>query len=242
MNLLIDIGNTRTKAALFQGDSLVHVGIIELAGPGSMYRFLGEYTPERMLISSVLKELPGFLDEFSKTIRCIEFTASTPIPLKNEYKSASTLGSDRLAAAVGAWKRYPSAHLLVIDAGTCIKYNYVTPAGEYMGGGISPGIVMRFKAMHAFTGKLPELEPEFDFSTLCGASTHDSLQSGVMNGVVDEVDGMINRYTEQYPQLKTVLTGGNYHFFEDRLKNRIFAHPNLVLEGLNEILEYNVRT
>jgi type III pantothenate kinase len=241
MNLVIDIGNTRAKAALFQGNSILHQGVIELTDPSSVFLFLGDNQPGRLLISSVLKELPAFLEDLKKEIPSVEFTSSTPVPIGNNYRSAGTLGSDRLAAGVGAWKRYPGEPLLVVDAGTCIKYNYVSAEGVYTGGGISPGIAMRFKAMHAFTGRLPEAEPDYDFDILTGTTTRDSLLSGVMNGVVEEVDGMINRYNTQYKGLKTVLTGGNYHFFEKRLKNCIFAHPNIILEGLHEILEYNVR-
>jgi type III pantothenate kinase len=242
MNLVLDIGNTRAKLALFQEDNILSVGIFDLSDPSSIFRFLGKHQPDHLLISSVINHLPAFLEDLKKTIPCLDFTQNTPFPIKNAYKSANTLGSDRLAAAIGAWKRFPGQAVLIIDSGTCIKYNFLSAHGEYLGGGISPGIDMRFKAMHTFTGRLPELEADYDFSALVGSTTHDSLLSGVMNGVVEEVEGMIKRYEIQYPGVKTVVIGGNHHFFEKRLKNCIFAHPNLILEGLNEILEYNVKS
>jgi type III pantothenate kinase len=242
VNLVLDIGNTRSKLALFEGDTLLSAGMFDLTEPASIFRFLGERKPGRMLISTVQKHLPAFVEDLSKQIPCLPFTKDTPVPVKNAYTSANTLGSDRLAGMVGAWKRYKGETVLLVDTGTCIKYNLLTSAGEYLGGGISPGIDMRFKAMHAFTGRLPEIEADYDFDALVGTNTTDSLLSGVMNGVVEEVGGMIKRYESQYIGVKTVLTGGNYHFFEKRLKNRIFAHPNIILEGLNEILEYNVKS
>ncbi len=241
MNFLLDIGNTRCKAALFQQDTLLHEGVLELTDPLAILRFLDGRQPSAMMISSVIKSLPAFIEDYGKEHNSLPFTELTPTPLQNKYKSMSTLGSDRLAAGVGAWKRYPGQAIVVIDAGTCIKYNYVSENGEYLGGGISPGIDMRFKALHAYTGRLPEEKAEEGFYTLIGTTTRDSLLSGVMNGVVQEVEGMINLYMAQYKSPTIVLTGGGAHFFEKRLKNRIFAHPNIVLEGLNEILEYNVR-
>jgi type III pantothenate kinase len=241
MNLLLDIGNTRCKAALFQQDTLIQEGLIELSDPLSLQKFMNGRKPGAVMISSVLKSLPAFIEDFTKEQHYIPFNQDTPCPVRNLYKSASTLGSDRLAAAVGAWKRYPGEASVVIDIGTCIKYNYINERAEYLGGGISPGIDMRFKAMHAFTGRLPEEHADMDFHTLIGTTTRDSLLSGVMNGVVQEVEGMINLYLTQYHSPLIVLTGGSSHFFEKRLKNRIFAHPNIVLEGLNEILAYNVR-
>jgi type III pantothenate kinase len=242
MNLVLDIGNTRSKLALFQGDTLVSAGMFDLSEPASVARFLGDRKADHMLISTVKKHLPAFLEDLGKQIPLTAFTADTPVPLKNAYTSANTLGSDRLAGIIGAWKRYPGEAVLLVDSGTCIKYNYLTPQGEYLGGGISPGIDMRFKAMHAYTGRLPELAADYNFDTLIGSNTTESLLSGVMNGVVEEVGGIIKRFETQYPGLKIVLTGGNYHFFEKRLKKPIFAHPNIILEGLNEILEYNVKS
>lgn len=241
MNLVLDIGNTRVKAALFEKEQILSTLHFNLSFPDPLQELILGKPVKQAIYSSVVKELPGFISVLLEGIPCLEFDANTPVPIQNKYESASTLGSDRLAAAIGGWKHFPGTDLLIIDTGTCIKYNFVTKAGEYLGGAISPGIDMRLKAMHAFTGRLPLVRADYDFNTLIGTSTGDSLLSGVLNGALDEVDGMINRYRTQYNDLKIVLTGGNYHFFEKQLKNRIFALPNIVLEGLNEIIAYNVR-
>jgi type III pantothenate kinase len=241
MNLVLDIGNTLVKAALFQEDTLLANTHFSLSEPDALHRFLFEKKPTRLIISSVIAELPLFLEELQQRIPTIPFTSTSPLPFLNTYKSAGTLGSDRLAAAAGAWKRFPGQNVLVIDSGTCIKYNFLNSAGEYLGGGISPGIDMRFRALNVFTGRLPEIEADYSTHTLVGMNTRDSILSGVMNGALEEVSGLINRYEAQYRGIITVLTGGNYQFFEKRLKNRIFALPQIILEGLNEILEYNVK-
>jgi type III pantothenate kinase len=241
MNLVLDIGNTRVKAALFQNGHVSKTLHFNLSFPEALQELLLGKKVERVIYSSVLKDLPAFITALVNEIPCLEFNAETPIPIKNNYKSASTLGSDRLAAAIGGWKHFPDTNLLIIDTGTCIKYNFVSQAGEYLGGAISPGIDMRLKALHHFTGKLPLVKADYDFNILIGRTTQDSLLSGVLNGAVDEMEGMINRYQAQYNDLIIVLTGGNYHFFEKQLKKRIFALPNIVLEGLNEIIAYNVR-
>jgi type III pantothenate kinase len=241
MNLVLDIGNTRVKAALFQQDTLLAHTNFSLGEPDALHRFIFEKKPSRLIISSVIAELPLFLEELQQNIHTIPFTSESLLPFLNKYKSASTLGSDRLAAAAGAWKRFPRQNVLVIDSGTCIKYNFLNAAGEYLGGGISPGIDMRFRALHAFTGRLPQMEADYTRDNLIGMNTQDSILSGVMNGAFEEVSGFIKCYETQYPGIITVLTGGNHQFFENRLKNRIFALPQIILEGLNEILEYNVK-
>ncbi|MGZ4038048.1 MAG: type III pantothenate kinase, partial [Bacteroidia bacterium] len=148
-------------------------------------------------------------------------------------------GSDRLAASVGAFGLYPGQDTLVVDAGTCVKYNFTNRNNEYLGGAISPGLQMRFKAMHQLTGRLPLVIPDDQFNKLVGTTTEESLLSGVINGLIHETDGFINDYKKQYPQLKVVFTGGDTSFFVKRLKNSIFADHDLVLKGLNDILIYN---
>ena len=155
------------------------------------------------------------------------------------YKSTSTLGSDRLAAAVGGNFMFPNKNVLIIDAGTCIKYNFVSKNNEYLGGGISPGLRMRFKSLPAFTSRLPLIEMEEDFDNLIGTDTRESILSGVELGAIAEVDGIIERYKSIYEDLTVVFTGGDFNFFVKRLKNSIFADQFLILRGLNVILDYN---
>jgi type III pantothenate kinase len=152
------------------------------------------------------------------------------------------LGSDRISAAVGGYYLYPNKNVLVIDAGTCIKYNFTNSNNQYLGGGISPGIEMRFKALQKFTDKLPLIEIDLNFNSLIGASTQSSILSGVLNGTISEIDGIINLYKLQFPDLICILTGGDSQYLANRLKNSIFTHQNLVLKGLNNILNYTIET
>ena len=172
----------------------------------------------------------------SETAPLVILDENTPLPIKNLYETPATLGKDRLAAAVGARAIFPGKNVLSIDAGTCITYDFLTKDGEYLGGSISPGIRMRFRAMHAFTGRLPLVEPE-DFTGLIGKTTAESLLSGVINGVCEEIKGLIARYNEQYEDLTAVITGGDHEYLHNKLKINIFAVPDLVLPGLNEILD-----
>jgi type III pantothenate kinase len=168
----------------------------------------------------------------------MELSALTNIPVTNFYKTPDTLGKDRLAGIVAAHSLYVKENVLVIDAGTCITYDLITTKGEYYGGSISPGLNMRFKALHTFTEKLP-LVSLLNFEELIGTDTNTSILSGVINGLIAETDAIIERYKELYSALKIIICGGDAQFLVDRLKNSIFAVPELVLIGLNEILDYN---
>ena len=238
MNLVIDFGNTRIKAGLFDHKRLVENRYYhnqrELCADSE---FLSK--GKKVIIGSVINSDKDVLLALPKEAPVFYFTSQTPVPLKNAYKSASTLGSDRLAASIGAFSLYPSQNVLVIDAGTCIKYNFTTNDNRYLGGAISPGLQMRFKALNYFTDKLPLVKCDVSFDKLIGNTTEESILSGVINGVLQEVDGVINEYKNAYPDLTIVVSGGDTEFFAKRLKNRIFAHPHAVLIGLNELLIYN---
>lgn len=239
MNLVVDIGNTRVKAALFNGPELKQL---------HYYRSTDELLNDpafiqqasRAVVGSVVKEQEAFYATLNKLLPTLLFSTQTAIPLTNLYQSASTLGSDRLAASVGAYRLHPNQNVLVIDAGTCIKYNFTNAANEYLGGAISPGIAMRFKALHQFTSKLPLVEANFSYTRLVGTNTQESMLSGVLNGTLAEVEESINLYKQQFPNLICILTGGDSEYLAKRLKNTIFAHPNLVLKGLNDILNYTL--
>ena len=189
-----------------------------------------------IILSTVAKDSPEFVKILSETAPLVILDENTPLPIKNLYETPATLGKDRLAAAAGAHALFPGKNVLSIDAGTCITYDFLTKDGEYLGGGISPGIRMRFQAMNAFTGKLPLVEPT-DFTGLIGKTTAESLLSGVINGVCEEIKGLIARYIEQYEDLTAVITGGDHEYLHNKLKINIFAVPDLVLLGLNEILD-----
>lgn len=239
MNLVIDIGNTRVKAALFKENLLLELKIYnsvsELISDLNFIR-----KGKNAIIGSVVDDLDLFYSALNSLIPTSVFTSQTKTPLTNLYYSVNTLGSDRLLAAIGAYTLYPNTDILVIDAGTCIKYNFTNSKNEYLGGGISPGIQMKFKALEHFTSKLPLVELDTNFNDLIGTNTQNSILSGVLNGSVAEIEGIINEYKILYPNIICVLTGGDSEFLAKRLKNSIFTHQNLVLIGLNDILNYNL--
>ena len=242
MKLVIDIGNTKTKYALFEGDNLVLVKSVEdniLINDLTNVSGIGQITSA--IISSV-KDENLQVEEFLKqrNIKTIVLTHKTPLPFINKYATPETLGKDRIALAAAAQKLYPGNNVLIIDAGTSITYDFVTKKNEYLGGGIAPGLYMRFKSLHTFTAKLPLINPDEEkWPDLVGNTTEKAILSGVMNGILQETDGIINAYKEVFGDVVTVLSGGDYKYFDKRLKNSIFARPNLVLEGWLEILNFN---
>jgi type III pantothenate kinase len=161
-----------------------------------------------------------------------------PLPITIKYATPETLGVDRIAGVCGAQQKFPGEPCLVIDAGTCITYDFINHDGEFLGGAISPGMMMRFQAVHTFTSKLP-LVSRPEKVVLIGDSTETCIQSGVIHGIVEELNGTIRRYQEEFAGLRVILCGGDARFFENNLKGAIFAVPELVLSGLNSILNYN---
>lgn len=239
MNLIIDIGNTAVKMAVFEGRELVSVNHYENISVDRVSMFCNRHPGiSSSIISTVKYDDEAVLAFLNERFKNINFSNLTPVPLKNNYESPETLGKDRLAAVVGAVSLFPSENILVIDAGTCITYDFIAADKVYYGGAISPGISMRFNALHNFTSKLP-LVSLTDFENLIGKNTQESILSGVVNGVIAEVETLINRYKNEYAVTKVIVCGGSTDFFVNRLKNSIFANQNLVLTGLNEILIYN---
>ncbi len=238
MNLVIDIGNTRIKTALFDENGISELVLFETINELiAKTSFINK--ANKAIIGSVVDGLESYYSQLNELVPTLLFTPNTPIPIHNTYQSAATLGSDRLAAAMASYSLYPNTNVLTIDAGTCIKYNFTNAQNQYLGGAISPGIGMRFKALHQFTSKLPLVPFDETSVDLIGNNTIQSIQSGVLNGAIAEMDGMIDAYKTKYTQFLVLLTGGNADFFAKRLKNSIFAHQNLVLKGLNDILNYN---
>jgi len=239
MQLAIDIGNTRVKAAVFNNRELVEAIAFDSHAAFIDSGIFSKHPIKVAVLGSVVDEMQALVEYVKSKTPLLVFETQTPTPLKNLYKSAGTLGSDRLAANIGAWSIAPDTNTLVIDAGTCIKYNFTNERNEYIGGGISPGLEMRFRAMHNFTSRLPLVHFDANFNELEGTDTKGSMLSGVQNGLLAEVEGIIARYRANYPGLKVFLTGGDLLFLEKALKNSIFAEPYLVLKGLNELLHYN---
>ncbi len=237
--LAIDIGNTSTKSGIFQDGELVEVISSSPESLGTaLDGLLAKYSVSATIISSVRDYDAKIAEKLRANGPCLLFNHRTTIPLTNRYETPETLGLDRLAVAAGGYALNPGKNVLVIDAGTCITYDFVNREGEYLGGGISPGLTMRLKALNDYTGRLPKvtLRPH---QNLVGHTTEESILSGVVNGAIAEIEGMIERYGEQYNQLDVILTGGDAEIFETNLKSDIFAISHLVLKGLNQILAHN---
>lgn len=237
MNIVVDSGNTYSKIGWFDGEKLIRY-TTHLEFP-ELIRNIREAAPAFLLYSSVSRTREEFEEALGEVMNVIVLTPDTPLPIGKNYDTPQTLGADRIAAAAGANYLYPSEDLLVIDMGTCITYDLIDRDAVFQGGLISPGVRMRFNAMHTFTKRLPLFEPEQE-PDLIGKSTRQAMQSGVMNGTLAEIEGIIDRYRHKYPSLRVVLCGGDAAFFESSLKPPIFAVPELVLIGLNRILTYNV--
>lgn len=246
VNLVIDIGNTLAKTAVFDGSNLVSFSSFEKISPGILQELLSKNpSVKQAILSSVTHHEKGINDFLKSNYRFIELSDETKLPLENLYQTPETLGKDRLACAVGANFLFPGRHVLAIDAGTCIKYDFVNSRNQYIGGGISPGIEMRFKALNEFTDKLPLLSYRH-FDQLVGTNTDGSILSGVLNGVAEEIKGVAAQYKSQYPGLTIVCTGGYMKFLEKIFNippngnSDIFADSFLVLKGLNQILNFNL--
>lgn len=239
MNLTIDQGNTAVKVGLFDGDNLVQCKRYSSLSVADLEQLFAEYPVKAAIVSSVgnLTKLP--IDALERMApKFVRLSSETPIPLVNKYGTPKTLGVDRLASCVGANALLPETNLLVVDMGTCITIDVVTAVGEFLGGNISPGMAMRFKALNQFTNALPLVEPTGSVP-LYGNNTHDAILAGVVQAITFELEGYLRNLMPLYPNLSLYLTGGDAFFFEKRLKSSIFVNPNLLLVGLNRILQLN---
>ena len=237
MKLVIDIGNTRAKLALFSGKDLVEKLDVTFCTLKNTQNFVAGNKITSCIISSV-REIDSEISSILNNYNGFILSESIPVPITNHYKTPSTLGQDRLAAIVGAYFLYPEKDIIVFDAGTCLTIDFLNKNGEYIGGRISPGIEIRFKALHTFTDNLPLIHKKNHAPNL-GNDTNSSILSGVLKGILAEVSSIISDFRLQKPDLVTVVTGGDCFFFEKELKSSIFANPDLVMIGLNEILDFN---
>ncbi len=239
MNLVIDIGNTAAKIAVFDGEELIDISYEPQHSLDSLKEISQRFPLRQGIIASVISLTDVMLQQLNGlNIRLIHLTAKTPIPINNLYKTPQTLGVDRLAAVVAAHTSSPQLDALVIDAGTCITYDYINKNGDYLGGNISPGVNMRLKALHAFTDKLPLISPEGEILEW-GNTTETAIRAGVIHGIQQEMEGYIQLAEKRSTNLSVFLTGGDSVYFDTIKKNTIFADKYLVLKGLNRILSYN---
>ena len=239
MNLVIDIGNSKVKVAVFETDTMI-MSIVceETSFLDELKKISNNYQIVHSIVSSVKNIESEYFEELQKLPSLLLLNSDTPVPFKNLYSSLSTLGNDRIALAAAAVLKYPQKNSLVIDAGTCITYDFVNSNNEYLGGAISPGLEMRYKALHQHTSKLPLLSKNEVYKRT-GFSTTESIHSGVINGVICEIEGVITQYKQDFHDLTVVLTGGDTKFLSKQLKNSIFANQNFLLQGLNKILTHN---
>ncbi|MDV7138113.1 type III pantothenate kinase [Maribacter sp. TH_r10] len=242
MNLIIDAGNTFVKLAVFENGAIVHDIRVELADLVKKAKVIYHEYPqiEWTMVSSVVSLEKTDLKALTVFSKVHVLGHGTKTPFENKYATPETLGVDRIALAAGAFYFKPHCNVLVIDAGTCITYDLITENGEYLGGTISPGLQMRYNALHQQTSKLPLLNPK-DPKGLIGNTTESSIHSGVVNGICTELDGVIDQYRMEFKDLTVILTGGDNQFLSKRLKNTIFAFSNFLLKGLNNLLDYNKR-
>lgn len=240
MNLIIDVGNTNTKLAVFKNNKLIDKVRVETKMCVAKIKKLRKIhnNIEFAIVSSVGKLDNETLVFLKKAFNLHVLSNHSKLPFNNLYSTPKTLGVDRIALVCAAVAQFLGHNVLIIDAGTCITFDFVNTKSEYLGGAISPGIRMRYKAMHNQTANLPLLETKIlDF--FIGDATSASMHSGVINGVLNEIDGCITQYQEKYQDLTVILTGGDAKMLSKQLKSRIFANSNFLLEGLNFILKYN---
>jgi len=239
MNLIIDIGNSYAKYAIFSQGAIILKGRILAADLLRVVDQLKGQYPKlaNTMVASVGEKHHKIITYLKQEYRLIQLSEAK-LPFQNQYKTPKTLGQDRIALVSAAVQRYPGHNCLIIDAGSCITYDFVDRNKVYLGGAISPGLKLRYKALHNFTARLPLLEPQQP-QELIGASTEESIHTGVVLGIQNEIDGQIKAYRNKYPDLTVILTGGDVEFLSNQLKSSIFAHSNFLLEGLNFILDYN---
>lgn len=238
MNLIIDIGNTKQKLALVKNNRIISIISVPKIEKTILEEIFLEHKIEKAIISNVRNEeqILTLLEIISKHTKVVKFQDLKKFPIINAYQTPESLGTDRLAVSAGSQIYAKGNNVLVIQIGTCITYEFIDKNAIYHGGAISPGTLMRFKSLHHHTGNLPLVKYQ-EISEITGKNTEESILSGVLFGIVSEIDGNIEKYKKSYPDLRIIMTGGGAKYFDKLLKNEIFAVPNLVIIGLNYLLE-----
>ncbi len=240
MNLIVDIGNSRLKMAVVDGGTVVEQRVGEALYESTVAELKRLYPSiRRAIVSSTAGNPEQIVATIERIVgHCMLFDSSVAVPLKSLYASPATLGADRMAAAVGVAKKYPNRNIVMVDFGTAITVDLITADGTFCGGYISPGVRMRFRALHDYTSRLPLCEPAEEFSGL-GLTTQDCIVGGVMQGIVGEIERHVCQIEEKIDNLLIIFAGGDAKYFVKRIKNAIFANCEPVISGLNAILEYN---
>jgi type III pantothenate kinase len=240
MNLVIDIGNTQTKVAWYEQGRLTESVRLDNDNLPDLYKITDKNPVKNIILSSVGIVEPSLVKALeNKKTTFIILDHKTSLPIEIEYHTPETLGRDRIAAAAGARYVCPYCNVLVVDMGTAITYEFITSEGKYLGGNISPGMLTRYRALHEFTAKLPLVSKDQNFPSF-GTDTRTAIVAGVQQGIIYEINSYIDEYTQMHPACEFILTGGDADFFVSKLKRSIFAIPDLVLKGLNYILDFNL--
>ena len=240
MLLAIDIGNTRIKAAVFEQNTRLETFTFPIEEIQKKVDFIVKANQKitDLVVSSVRNTENSVFSTIGSHIKIYFINNESHFPFENRYETPDSLGIDRMVLAAGAVLRFPKQNRLVIDAGTCITYDFVDEENNYLGGAISPGIRLRYESLHNYTAKLPLLSVSIPDKTI-GSSTQGSIHSGVVNGLTNEIDGFIEFYQERFANIIIILSGGDAEFLAKRLKNTIFANSNFLLESLNQTFQYN---
>src|SRR6266487_1517577 len=236
--LCFDFGNTRLKCAVFHDDDLADILVPANNNVETIQHLIYQYKPARSILASVIDHNPYIETLLAAATKFHKLTYESKLPFSTTVSKPETMGADRLALAAAAAHLYPQKHNLVIGLGSCITFNFINKFHEFLGGSISPGLEMRFKAMNEFTAKLPLVKPDWNFP-LVGYDTRTNLLSGVIMGMSKEIDGIVDEYAFKYSNFNALLTGGDMAFFVPHLKNKIFADPHLIYKGLYAISKPN---
>ena len=238
ITLCLDFGNTRLKAAIFTQDNFTTDMVIEGDPLAFIESLIAQYKPGKSILSSVINHDVAIETLLASKTKFHKLTYATKLNFSSPVGKPETIGADRLALVAAAVHFYPGKNNLVIGLGSCITYNFVNHLAHFLGGSISPGMDMRFRSMHEYTAKLPLVHPEWNIP-LIGYDTKTNLQSGVIMGMANEIEGFIGKYNERYGNFNVVLTGGNSAYFASQLKNKIFADSNFLFKGLYALSELN---
>ena len=238
MNLVLDVGNSLLKIALFEKSELIQKFKFSENYKRNIEDLMLNYKVTHSIISNVGRIDDSIINILKESTNLLLVSNQLKIPFKNLYKSKNTLGQDRLALVSAAAFNFPNENVLIVDVGSCITYDFKNSKNEYLGGSITPGIEFRYRSLNDYTNKLPLLKPQKTLNYL-GVSTESSMHVGVIQGLTFEIDGFINAYREKYQELTVILTGGGAQYLVESIKNDIFAHSNFLLEGLNYLLQNN---
>lgn len=238
VTICFDFGNTRLKAAVFSGKVMQEIFVIEDGNLSTIEKIIQKYKPDRTILSSVINHDPQIEKYLASATDFHKLDHHSKIPISTPVGKPETIGTDRLALVVAAIELFPGKNNLVVGLGSAITYNFINKYKEFLGGGISPGMEMRFKSLHEFTAKLPLIKADWNFP-LVGYDTRTNILSGVILGMAREIDGMIEAYQSKYENFNVILSGGDAQHFSRLLKKKIFVDPDLMYKGLIAISEYN---